>query len=175
MTLPKVHLYTDGSTYPTNPGHGGVGYVLIHEGKVTTVNTAGWSMGENTTSTNNWVETYAVVAGLRALKTVCDVTLFTDSTYVIHGIRRVLDRNKELLKTNEDAWQAMVNTISITTQQITVVQLAGHVPSKVSEQAMLNNLADKLAGYSARTKKHWNTTWGSVQEAYDNRPTRTTE
>ncbi len=91
--LPKVVIYTDGSTYPANPGVGGWAAVLIWGGKYKVL--AGFKAPM---ATNNEMETAAVLDALKALNRPCEVTIMTDSMYVIRGLKalkygRVFDTN----------------------------------------------------------------------------------
>jgi ribonuclease HI len=58
--------------------------------------------------TNNQMELLAVIEGLAALKEPCDVTLISDSSYVIKGINEWLEgwRRKNFAKVkNPELWQ----------------------------------------------------------------------
>jgi len=167
--MTEIELYTDGSTSPANPGDGGVGCVMVHRGEKTTVRTFGMYLKPNVT--NNWVEAQAVAQGLRQLTKPCKVVLYTDSQYVIHGMKRIFTGMK-LLETNEDAWQAIVNTLKSKPHKVIIKKLDAHRPSKYSDHNKLNNLADKLAGFSAKTKSRWDRRYESVEDAYADRPTR---
>lgn len=79
--MKKVSIYTDGAC-SGNPGPGGWGVVLRHEG-----GTRELSGGEAMT-TNNRMELTAVIRGLAALKEPCEVELTSDSTYVVDSVRK---------------------------------------------------------------------------------------
>ena len=75
------------------------------------------SGGESQT-TNNRMELYAVIAGLRQLKEPCQVTIYTDSKYVLQGFTEWLPgwqkkgwktADKKPVK-NVDLWQALVES-----------------------------------------------------------------
>ncbi len=77
----QITIYTDGAC-KGNPGPGGYAALLhavgrggIHEKLI--------SGREATATTNNRMELQAAIVGLSALKRPCQVTLLTDSTYVI--------------------------------------------------------------------------------------------
>ncbi len=75
----QVVIYTDGAC-KGNPGPGGWGAWLrsgTHEREL---------CGGEALTTNNRMELTAVIKGLTALKTPCEVDLFTDSQYVRKGI-----------------------------------------------------------------------------------------
>lgn len=81
--MKKVLIYTDGSSLG-NPGPGGYCAILEYEanGKLYKKTVSG---GEAYT-TNNRMELMAVIEGLRALKSSCEVELITDSKYVADAI-----------------------------------------------------------------------------------------
>ena len=77
----KINIYTDGAC-SGNPGPGGYGTILVyiddngvkHEKELS----EGYKM-----VTNNQMELMAVITGLEALKKACDVTIYSDSKYVV--------------------------------------------------------------------------------------------
>lgn len=164
-----VSIYTDGSTYPTNPGQGAVGYVLVHKGTKTTIKVVGEPIEHR--STNNWAETQAVAYAFATLKKPCDITLYTDSQYVVYGLARIFS-NKALLKTNRSAWENVQKYVR--KHSIKVVKIEAHTADK-GTHSLLNKLADKVASFSARLNRAWYSTHSSIENAYAGRPTRTTK
>lgn len=81
MALTKVEMFTDGAC-SGNPGPGGWGTILRCNGTEKEM-----SGGESNT-TNNRMELLAVINGLSALNRKCDVTIYTDSQYVVNGITK---------------------------------------------------------------------------------------
>lgn len=81
MPLTKVEIFTDGAC-SGNPGPGGWGAIL--RCKSTEKELSG---GESST-TNNRMELLAVINALSALNRKCDVTIYTDSQYVVNGITK---------------------------------------------------------------------------------------
>ena len=77
--MKKVEIYTDGAC-SGNPGVGGWGAVLVYGGHEKEL-----SGGERET-TNNRMELTAVIKALEALKEPCEVTLTSDSKYVIDAL-----------------------------------------------------------------------------------------
>lgn len=77
--MKQVEIYTDGACRG-NPGPGGWG-VVLRRGMVEKE-----LYGGAPQTTNNQMELTAVIRALEALKEPCDVTLYTDSKYVIDGI-----------------------------------------------------------------------------------------
>ncbi len=106
--MKKVDLYTDGAC-SGNPGPGGYGAILRygpHEREIG---------GGEAMTTNNRMELSAVIAGLHMLKEPCDVTIHTDSKYVMDGVTKYLDNwkargwktaDKKDVK-NVDLWQEL--------------------------------------------------------------------
>ena len=109
--MKQVTIYTDGACIG-NPGPGGYGAVLLHEG-----NRQELSGGYRRT-TNNRMEIMAVLAGLRSLKEPCRVTVFSDSRYVVDAMSkgwaeswrdkgwRKRDKTPAL---NPDLWEEMLD------------------------------------------------------------------
>ncbi len=79
--MKHVDIYTDGACRG-NPGKGGFGAILIYEGHEKEL-----SGGEKET-TNNRMELMAAIAALEALKEPCEVTLTSDSKYMIDAITK---------------------------------------------------------------------------------------
>ena len=105
----RVEIYTDGAC-SGNPGAGGWGAVLRYKDVEKEL-----SGGEENT-TNNRMELMAVIEALSALKVVCNISLYTDSKYVMCGITewmpnwkqngwRTANKKKEVK--NIDLWQKL--------------------------------------------------------------------
>ena len=78
--MKQVELYTDGAC-SGNPGKGGYGIVLCY-GPHRLELSGGYRL-----TTNNRMELMAAVEGLRALKEPCEVTLYSDSKYLVDALR----------------------------------------------------------------------------------------
>ena len=76
--MKKVDLYTDGAC-SGNPGAGGWGAILLYNGIEKEIS------GAFPETTNNRMEIYAVIAGLRCLKERCEVTVYSDSAYTVNA------------------------------------------------------------------------------------------
>ncbi|MDH5766252.1 MAG: ribonuclease HI [Gammaproteobacteria bacterium] len=74
-----VELFTDGACRG-NPGPGGWGVLLSFNGQEKEL------FGGEADTTNNRMELLAAIEGLEALTRPCEVTLYTDSKYVMQGI-----------------------------------------------------------------------------------------
>ncbi len=79
--LKTVELFTDGAC-SGNPGKGGYGAILRYKGK-----SKEFSEGFRRT-TNNRMEILAVIVGLEALNEPCNVSVFSDSKYVVDAINQ---------------------------------------------------------------------------------------
>jgi len=109
-------LYTDGAC-SGNPGPGGWAYILRHPGSGAEKEGSG---GEPST-TNNRMELISVIEGLQALDRPCKVDLYSDSQYVIKGLKEWLDgwkkkgwkrgRNDPVM--NVDLWKKLDELRSI--------------------------------------------------------------
>lgn len=106
--MKKVTLYTDGAC-SGNPGPGGWGALLLfgdHEKEIS---------GGEAATTNNRMEMMGVIEGLKNLKQPCEVTVVTDSKYVLQGMTEWMKgwkakgwktADKKPVK-NVDLWQAL--------------------------------------------------------------------
>jgi len=77
-----VELYTDGAC-SGNPGPGGWAYILKHAAS----GAAREASGGDPATTNNRMELQAVIEGLTALKRPSTVELYSDSQYVLNGLK----------------------------------------------------------------------------------------
>jgi ribonuclease HI len=140
--LTSVELFTDGAC-KGNPGRGGWG-VLIRSG----THERELSGGEAHT-TNNRMELMAAIEGLNALTRPCQVTLSTDSRYVMDGLTKwIKGWQKNGWKTadrkpvkNAELWQALLAAAK--PHQIKWVWVKGHAGHPENERA------DKLASDAA--------------------------
>ena len=126
MALTKVDMFTDGAC-SGNPGPGGWGTILRSNGVEKEM------CGGEANTTNNRMELLAVINGLSALKRKCEVTIYTDSQYVVNGITkgwaqswkangwRKKDKKPAL---NADLWDMLLNLLS--QHEYSFVWLKGH-------------------------------------------------
>jgi len=78
-TLPDVEIFCDGACRG-NPGPGGWGVILRMGEKEKKLS------GYKSHTTNNEMELTAAIEGLKTLKKPCNVTVTSDSKYVLEGI-----------------------------------------------------------------------------------------
>jgi ribonuclease HI len=103
-----VTIFTDGAC-SGNPGPGGWGALLIYNGTEKELS------GGEAATTNNRMELMAAIKALEALKRPCAVDLYTDSSYLRHGITEWIKRwkangwrtaqKKPVL--NDDLWRCL--------------------------------------------------------------------
>ncbi len=79
--MKKIEIFTDGAC-SGNPGRGGYGVILSYNGVTKEI-----SEGFEST-TNNRMELLAAIKGLEALKEKCEVTLYSDSKYLVDAINK---------------------------------------------------------------------------------------
>lgn len=107
---PQVSLYTDGAC-SGNPGPGGWAYILKHgpSGKVRE------AAGAEMDTTNNRMELMAAIEGLAALTAPSVVDLYSDSQYVLNGLKDWIKNwkakgwktsNKQPVK-NRELWERL--------------------------------------------------------------------
>ncbi len=130
----QVEIFTDGAC-SGNPGPGGYGVILRYKG----INKE-LSGGEHTT-TNNRMELTAVITGLQALKEPCDVTLYSDSKYIIDAIQKGWAkkwkangwmRNKKDPALNPDLWDKLLDLLEV--HNVTFVWVKGHAGHPENER-----------------------------------------
>jgi ribonuclease HI len=139
MELGKnVDIYTDGAC-SGNPGPGGWGSVLLFNGHRREL--SGGAAG----TTNNRMEMQAVIGAMEVLKRPCQVTIYTDSVYVMKGMTEWLPQwkkrnwrtaGRQAVK-NVELWQRLEQVLA--PHKVTWEWIKGH--SGVPE----NERADELA------------------------------
>lgn len=144
---PQVVIYTDGAC-SGNPGPGGYGAVLMLGDRRREIS------GGEPESTNNRMELMAAIVALSALKRACNVTLFSDSAYLVDAFnRRWIDtwqrngwKNSQKRDVgNKELWEQL---IALTTQHaVTFVKVKGHSENE------WNNRCDQLAVAAATRYK----------------------
>ena len=137
--MKEVKIYTDGAC-SGNPGPGGYGCVLIYKGKEKRI-----SGGERET-TNNRMELTAVIEALSALKEPCQVTLISDSRYVVDAIEKGWleswrqngwKKADKMAALNVDLWEKLLPLLD--THKVTFDWVKGHDGDEYNE------ICDRLA------------------------------
>ena len=134
QTRKHVEIFSDGACRG-NPGPGGYGVILrfgSHEKEL--------SEGFAET-TNNRMELSGAIAGLSCLKEPCDVTLYSDSQYVVNGIEkgwarkwrangwRKSDKSPAL---NADLWEKLLELLE--RHHVRIVWVKGHAGHPENER-----------------------------------------
>ena len=118
--LKKVTLYSDGSSLG-NPGPGGYGGILEFNGHEKEF------YGGEAHTTNNRMELRGVIEGLKLIKEPCDITVISDSSYVVNAINSWLKgwikRDFKKVK-NVDLWEEYVEFSK--PHNVTGVWVRGH-------------------------------------------------
>ena len=144
--MKKVEIYTDGACRG-NPGKGGWGAVLVYNGREKEL-----SGGERET-TNNRMELTAAIKALGQLREPCEVTLTSDSKYLIDAITKgwvkswrskgwkKSDGSKAL---NVDLWEELLPLLD--THKVTFVWVKGHDGHPYNERCdkLATDFADSL-------------------------------
>lgn len=124
--MKHVDLFTDGAC-SGNPGPGGYGAILRYNAKEKELS------GGEASTTNNRMELTAVIIGLAALNETCDVTVYSDSKYVVDGIQKGWARSwkshgwrksdgKPAI--NAELWDKLLSLLDI--HKVRFVWLKGH-------------------------------------------------
>ena len=126
-----IEIYTDGACIG-NPGPGGWGVVILNGSQNLFLS------GGDSSTTNNRMEITAVI---EALKNVDDndVTIYSDSTYVINTITKGWKKNK-----NQDLWELLEKLLF--KKNVTWKWVKGHSGNEFNEKA------DQLAYGEAKKK-----------------------
>jgi len=103
-----IEIYTDGSA-KGNPGKGGYGIVLLYKGRRKEI-----SEGFRLT-TNNRMELLAVIVAIEAIKKDLEnITIYSDSKYVINAVEKGWlfnwEKNNFNKKKNPDLWIRFLKT-----------------------------------------------------------------
>ena len=137
--MKHVDIYTDGAC-SGNPGAGGWAAILIYNGHKKEIS------GYFRETTNNRMELFAVLQGLKQLKERCDVTVYTDSAYIVNAFNSgyIKEWQKNGWKTaskdevkNIDLWKAIL--LELKSHKVSFVKVKGHSDNE------FNNRCDELA------------------------------
>lgn len=129
-----ITIHTDGACLG-NPGPGGYGAVLEHEG------TRKELSGGFRLTTNNRMELLAAIVALEALKEPCQVTLYSDSKYVVDAVEQGWarrwkangwKRNKKEAAINPDLWDRLLQATE--KHEVTFRWVRGHAGNVENER-----------------------------------------
>lgn len=142
--MKHVTIYTDGACIG-NPGPGGYAAVLLYGDKRKEI------AGGYRNTTNNRMELMAVIQALEALKEPCQVTLYSDSEYLVNSINRGWarrwqangwKRNKKAYAQNIDLWERLLALLQ--KHEVTFKWTRGHAGTQENERC------DYLANQAAQ-------------------------
>ena len=145
--MKHVDIYTDGACRG-NPGRGGWGAVLVYKGIEKEL-----SGGEPMT-TNNRMELSAVIAALSALREPCEITLTSDSKYVVDAVTKGWARSWQARgwvkpdkspALNPDLWETLLKLLDY--HDVTFVWVKGHAGHPYNERCdkLATDFADSFA------------------------------
>lgn len=112
--MKQVTIYTDGAC-SGNPGPGGYGVILRCNGQERELS------GGFRKTTNNRMELMGAISGLDVLKEPCEVTIITDSQYLVNAIEKGWARkwksmgwmrNNKEKALNPDLWERLLTLLS---------------------------------------------------------------
>ncbi len=126
-------IFTDGSARG-NPGPGGWGAILITDDTVVELG------GREDHTTNNRMELSAVISAIESIPDEREVTIYTDSAYVLNGITRWVkgwqknnwktSKKEEVL--NKDLWERLVDATNH--KVIDWKLIKGHIGTPANER-----------------------------------------
>ncbi len=143
--MTAIEIFTDGAC-SGNPGAGGWGVILRYG------ETEKELSGGDAQTTNNRMELTAVIEALKALKRECEITLYTDSRYVMDGVNEWMPNwkkngwkttNKKSAVKNLELWQELDSLLP--KHKIKWVWVKGHNGHPENERV------DKLARDAAKS------------------------
>lgn len=132
--MKQVEIFTDGAC-SGNPGPGGYGVILRYGAAEKELS------GGEAITTNNRMELMAAITGLRALREPCQVTLYSDSQYVINGITKGWAakwrangwmRNRTEKAVNPELWDELLTLCA--RHEVTMVWVRGHAGHPENER-----------------------------------------
>lgn len=154
----RVTIYTDGACIG-NPGPGGYGTVMIYGDHRNEMS------GGFRRTTNNRMELLAVIMGLKTLKLPCDVTVYSDSKYVVDSMNEGWAkrwqtngwrRNKKEMAVNTDMWEQLLTLSEY--HDVEFEWVKGHAGNLENERC------DQLAVLAAQSNDL------SIDTIYENEP-----
>ncbi len=140
----EIIIYTDGAC-TGNPGPGGYGVVLLYNNHRKELS------GGFRLTTNNRMEMMAAIVGLQTLNQPCQITLHSDSKYLVDAMTKGWarkwqangwKRNKKEPAKNPDLWQQLIELCD--QHQVKFCWVKGHAGHAENERC------DQLAVAAAR-------------------------
>jgi len=133
--MENVTIYTDGACADNPRGNGGYGVVIVGGDQRRELS------GGFRNTTNNRMEMYAVIRGLEELDAPCDITVYSDSQYLVNSINKRWVyrwkmnnwmRNKKDPALNVDLWKRILELCQKHT--VTFQWIRGHAGHPENER-----------------------------------------
>lgn len=133
------NIYTDGS-YKSSINRGGYASIILNNDMVESILHFGY-----TNTTNNRMELMGVLSALKYFPNPTDMTIYSDSAYIINNLKNGFVKNwiesNDSEKKNMDIWREIVKLYEF--HNVNLVWVKGHNNNKYNE------LADLYANISA--------------------------
>ena len=145
-TKNMITIHTDGAC-SGNPGPGGYGALIQSGGKSVELS------GGFRKTTNNRMELLAVIEGLQSLRLPNEVTVFSDSKYIVDAVNKGWarrwqangwQRNKRERALNPDLWEKLLKLLN--RHDVSLRWIKGHAGNPGNERA------DSLAVAASRAR-----------------------
>ena len=149
--MKQVTIYTDGACRG-NPGRGGWGAVLVYRGHEKELS------GGEAITTNNRMELTAAIEGLAALREPCEVTLCSDSKYLVDAFTegwvedwKATGFHRGKIK-NPDLWERLIPLVE--RHDVRFVWVKGHNGHPYNERcdALATAFADRFPPAEGETE-----------------------
>ena len=145
--MKHVNIYTDGACRG-NPGRGGWGAILVYR------NLEKEMSGGEPMTTNNRMELLGAIEALSTLKEPCEVTLTSDSKYLVDAIEKGWARawkannwkkSDKSPALNTDLWERLLSLLEI--HKVSFVWVRGHRGHPYNERCdkLATDFADSFA------------------------------
>ena len=122
-----ITIYTDGSC-KGNPGPGGYAAILKYGDKEKIIR------GGNANTTNNRMELTAVVEAVKALNKPCNITIITDSKYVMMTKEKWVRWSRKTHVPNWDLWQVLLDESKKGDHKLNFQHVYGHTGEVYNEK-----------------------------------------
>ena len=132
--MKHVKMYTDGAC-KGNPGPGGWSAIIVYGSAKKELS------GGEAQTTNNRMELTGAISGLGALKEPCEVTLYSDSKYLVDAVNlgwvhawksRGWIKSDKKPALNPDLWQELLKLLDV--HSVTFVWVKGHAGHSYNER-----------------------------------------
>lgn len=135
-----VKIYTDGAARGNPDGPGGYGTIIVYIDPNGMEHKREYSGGFKKT-TNNRMELMAAIIGLEALTKPCNISLYSDSQYLVKAfnehwleswIKKGWKRGKNEPVKNVDLWKRLLKAVE--PHKVTFVWVKGHAGHPMNER-----------------------------------------